>query len=37
MMISLEDIWEHEGFQDILDGMRRDSWPEWVRRLLLER
>ena len=31
MIISLEDIWEHEGFQDILSEMRQDLIGAWER------
>jgi len=31
MMISLEDIWEHEGFQGILSEMREDLIGTWER------
>jgi len=31
MMISLEDIWEHEGFQGLLSDMREDLIGTWER------
>jgi hypothetical protein len=31
MMITLEDIWEHEGFQKILAEMRNDLISTWER------
>ena len=31
MIISLEDIWEHEGFQNLLAEMRQDLIGTWER------
>jgi hypothetical protein len=31
MMITLEDIWEHESFQQLLDALRDDLISAWER------